>query len=122
MVQINFNSIQLVSHAKTVATVTGTAAWEGVLRSKPGLVFGYPWYRQCEGIFTITNTEDCRIIFEKIKAGYKIEPQKVINFLYYFDQITIHGYINMDIKNNTDLTLEQSATNIRQALLNQLTI
>ena len=122
LVPINFNSIQLVSHAKTVATVTGTAAWEGVLRSKPGLVFGYPWYRQCEGIFTITNTEDCRIIFEKIKAGYKIEPQKVINFLYYFDQITIHGYINMDIKNNTDLTLEQSATNIRQALLNQLTI
>jgi len=122
LVPVSFNSIKLVSESKTIATVTGTVAWEGVLRGKPGMVFGYPWYRQCEGVFTIKNTEDCQAVFEKIKANYTVEPQKVINFLHHFDQITIHGYINMYIENNTTLTTTQSAANIRQALLKHLTI
>lgn len=121
LVPVNYSSIKLVSHSQAVATVTGTVAWEGVLRGKPGMIFGYPWYRDCAGIFTITSPADCQKIFHKIINGYVINKQDVINFLYYFDKGTIHGYINMDIENNTALTRAESAANIRSALIKELT-
>ncbi|MFA6304889.1 MAG: hypothetical protein WCV73_00175 [Patescibacteria group bacterium] len=121
LVPVNYSSIKLVSHAQAVATATGTVAWEAVLRGKPGMVFGYPWYRHCDGVFTITSSEDCQEVYNKIINGYTVPKQEVINFLYYFDKATIHGYINMDIEKNTTLTPAQSAANIRAALLKELT-
>ncbi len=123
LVPVNFSSIQLISHAQAVSTVTGMAAWEGVLRSKPGLVFGYPWYRDCEGIFMVTSPAECQAVFKKIMDGYKIDKQKVINFLYCFDKSSIHGYIDIDIEKNASLNLtrEESARNIRRAIIKELT-
>ena len=46
LVPIEANTFDLIKNCQAVATVTGTAGWEAVLRLKPAIVFGYAWYRE----------------------------------------------------------------------------
>lgn len=40
----------LSSHAQFVATVTGTAGWEGLRKGVPAMVFGAAWYQSLPGV------------------------------------------------------------------------
>lgn len=42
-------SLDLIRHSRAVATVTGTAAWEGVCLGKPAVVFGEAWFKGFNG-------------------------------------------------------------------------
>src|SRR3990167_10389371 len=54
LVPIRASSFELTKRSKTVATITGTAGWEALARGKMPLVFGYPWYRDCGGVFRVS--------------------------------------------------------------------
>jgi capsule polysaccharide modification protein KpsS len=43
-------SAYLIDRSELVATVTGTAGFEALLKGKNCLVFGYAWYRKFEGV------------------------------------------------------------------------
>src|SRR3989338_2152553 len=71
LVPINTNTFALGDHAKATATMTGTAAWEAIMRGKPAIVFGYPWFQHAPGILRAESVEDCRRAFDKIASGFK---------------------------------------------------
>ena len=47
------SSLKLIQDCSAVATVTGTAGWEGVLNHKPVLMFGNYFYQSAPGVFQI---------------------------------------------------------------------
>jgi len=46
----NADSAALVANSKVVASVAGTAGWEGLLSGIPAVVFGGAWYRSMAGV------------------------------------------------------------------------
>ena len=50
-----------------------------VKASKPVLVFGYPWYRDCHGVFMVKDADSCKEALDAIARGYQVDQQKVIN-------------------------------------------
>jgi len=88
LVSVETPSQILTNSSKAVATITGTAAWEAVMRSKPSLLFGYNWHMYCDGVFKINNLDDCKMAIKKIYEGFLPSSQKVINFLHAFSKVT----------------------------------
>lgn len=91
---IETNGYQLIKNSQAVATVTGSSAWEGILRGKPALVFGYPWYGECPGIFKVKDADTCREALKRIAAGGAVKNENIIKYLYAFDRVSFVGYLD----------------------------
>lgn len=90
-VPITTSTYDLINKSQAVATVTGTAGWEAILRSKPVLVFGYVWYMYCNGVFRVEDMISCQKAMQKIAEGYKPSQQKIINYLFALDKNSIRA-------------------------------
>jgi hypothetical protein len=69
-VKISPNSInvrEIVSKSAAVATVSGTIALESVLLGKPGFILGYSWFRECPGVYNISNESAINKAFGALK-------------------------------------------------------
>jgi len=117
LVPIKTSSHLLIDKSQAVAVVTGTAGWEAVLRSRPSIIFGYSWYRDCSEIFKVNDINSCRDAFEQIKNGFKIDQQKIVNYLKAFDDATIHGYFDPGVEKISMLTKEENRNNIIEKIL-----
>jgi capsule polysaccharide export protein KpsC/LpsZ len=120
LVPTNTDTFVLTNKSRAVATVAGTAGWEAVLRRKPVLIFGYVWYRDCPGLFKVNDVESCREALEKIAGGFRVEEQKIINYLKSFDEATTHGYFEEIDAPDSELTKEENKQSIAQAILTEL--
>lgn len=60
----------LIDNARAVATVTGTSGWEAMVRGKPVLHFGYPWWQGCPGSFHTPDLASCRDALARVAAGF----------------------------------------------------
>ena len=92
LVPLTYTSFELIDSAKASATVSGTVGWESVVRGKPTLLFGYSWYRDCEGVFVTHTVEDCKEAIEKIRLGYSINKNKVKRFAQVVESCSVKGY------------------------------
>jgi len=70
MISENTNTFDLIDNAQVVSTVTGTAAWEAVVRGVPSMTFGKTWYSGCSSIFFIKTFKDAENTIKKIINGY----------------------------------------------------
>jgi hypothetical protein len=115
LVPAETSTIELIDASQAVATVTGTAGWEAVLRGKPALLFGYIWYMYCDGILRVDGGESVRRAFQKIQEGFKPDQQKVINFLKAVDETSVRAFQNTRFQkgNKLDITLEENIKNIQ---------
>jgi hypothetical protein len=93
LVPISYPSYDLIDNAKAVATLTGTSAFQAVNRGIPAIVFGYPWYLGCEGIFQVSTIEEMRALMRKIEAGIEIDLEKVRLFLGAIEQVGVAAYV-----------------------------
>ncbi len=109
---------ELIRNAQAIATATGSSGWEGILRGKPALVFGYAWYSHCEGVFRVSSRDECRQALEKIKQGYRVSEQRVVNFLAALDTVSVKAkhYKTRDYIENKDVSKEENVSNITEAL------
>ncbi|MBI1812277.1 hypothetical protein HY285_01175 [Candidatus Peregrinibacteria bacterium] len=67
----DFDSFALSASSIAIATGTGTAAFEGLFRGKPVLLFGHRFFQYAAGVHLIRTTDDCRQAMEKILHGEK---------------------------------------------------
>lgn len=117
LVPIFTNTYDLINKSQVVITLTGTACWEALMRSKPVIMFGYPWYRDCPALFMVDSMESCREALKKIKEGFKVDHQDIITFLKSLDEVAIKGYFEVAIDKSSKITIEQSRRNIAQAII-----
>jgi len=94
-VDMNVNSFLLIDKSIAVATITGTAGIESVIRGTPTLIFGYPWYKNCHSIFFIENENVLQNILNIILSGYKVDSQAVKYFLYTIFSISEEIYFDL---------------------------
>lgn len=82
LVGMGVDPFSLTDNAKAVATVTGTAGWESVVRGRPALVFGAPWYRDCPGVYHAdVGAQELRRIIESISDGARVAEDEIYRFL-----------------------------------------
>jgi hypothetical protein len=114
------STYELMLNAKAVATVTGTAAWEGILRGTPAILFGYTWFMDCEGVFKAQDADSCRQALNTIKSGYQVDQNKVIKFLGAVDKIMVKGYSAKKFGRFSKVTPEENIRNISEALYKEI--
>jgi len=119
-VPITINSFSLIRKSQVVATVNGTASWEAVLRHKPALVFGYPWYKDCSAVFKVNSVESCGSAIKKITDGYRPNRDLIINYLKCIEQASIHDYINEKVQWNLKTTKQDYINNILTVINKEL--
>lgn len=120
LVSSEISTFNLIQNSQAVATVTGTALWESVLRSKPALMFGSEWFMDCEGVFQIVDTKTCSQAIEQIKNGYVVDQKKVIAFLYAVEQVTLPGYVNQHLKGPMMFTEDENVDSIVNGIWTKL--
>lgn len=110
-------TFDLINKSQAVATVTGTAGWESLLNSKPVLIFGLPWYRDCSSIFRVNNVASCQEAFKKINNGFHIDQQDIINYLKSVDNINFDAFLINPNELPTKINRQESIRNITQRVI-----
>ena len=121
LVPLDVSTFTLITHSQAVATITGTAGWEAIIRQKPVLIFGFPWYQDCEGGYRIKNIEDCRQAFQKIQQGIIPDKKKIFAFLKAVENVGVRGYANIKLARVTTVSSQENITNFIEAFYSELT-
>lgn len=115
LVPMPIDSYQMIDNAQAVAAVTGTVGWETIHRGKPALIFGYPWYRGCEGTFQITTQQSLLDALAQIQAGYRIDTQKLRLFSYALEQTAVKASVETHLQ-ITPISDEERAARLVEAI------
>jgi Capsule polysaccharide biosynthesis protein len=121
LVPISVVPFDLIDHAMAVATITGMVGWEAVVRGKPTLVFGHPFYMGCEGVFYTPTVRTCKQALERIADGYRPDFAKVKLFLHTLEQFCVRGSTEAECAVDTGVTMQENAQNIANLLLRTVT-
>lgn len=113
---IGMSTFVLCDHAKATATATGTAAWESILRGKPGIVFGYPSFMHAPGIFRVASVADCRAVFEKIQLGYVPDKGQLMKYLKILSTMVFPGTLSISADELHDADREEQWKGMYHAL------
>ena len=116
LVPTTTNTFELTKNSKAVATIAGTAAWEAVLRGKPALVFGYPWFMHAPGILRVSSTEECAAAFKKIEIGFTPDTKSLLNYLDRVEKVSFRGYTSGYGKKIASFGEEEAVREMHRAL------
>jgi hypothetical protein len=120
IVSFSVSSFDLIDNSKVVANVTGSAGWETAIRGKPALIFGYAWYRGCEGTFYTPTIESIQQVLADIENGYKVDRQKVKLFVYALEKACLRGYIHTTYKPLAGISDQENAITLTRTIQNLL--
>ena len=126
LVSTTFDSHELIAHAQTVATITGTAGWETLFRLKRPLIFGYPWYLPAPQLLRVRSVEDCKKAFDKLRRQPTFPKCDLFALLKSFEESTLRGYIGEMrdhlgvIPYDVPVSRVDSMTSIAQVVLKKL--
>lgn len=120
IVPVKTSTYELIKHSQAVATVTGTAAWEAILRSRPALIFGYFWFQNAPGVFQVRDAESARAAMEKIRSGFQVDQKEVLNYLAVFEKESFPGFVDAYGEKISKMSLEENTAGISGALLSRL--
>ena len=112
LVPLSHTSFDLIDKCKASATVSGTVGWESILRGKPAFLFGYSWYRDCEGVFTVRTAEDAEKALRHIEDGYVVDKKKVMLYVSAVEEVSMKGYIDDIYEAMNTLTPEENVRNL----------
>jgi hypothetical protein len=116
LVPLTYTSFDLIDRARASATVSGTVGWESVARGKPALLFGYSWYRDCRGVFTVHSVEDCKKAIGEIKNGYTVKAKEVKRFAQIVENSSVRGYISKLYDLEKLVSYEENVDNLARAI------
>jgi len=122
LVPLESDSKELIRRSLTVATISGTSAWEAVQLGKPGLVFGWPWYLHAPGVVQVDGVEAVRRAVEKIAAG---ELAVNLDHLRRYERLMREKYLTRaiyatDLVAFKQMTLEEHTASYAGAIVKRL--
>ncbi len=121
IVPMNTDTYKLIERCQITATITGTAAWETVLRLKPAMIFGDNWFQNCPGIFKINNVSKCKEVIDLINNdNYKIKKEELIRYLFSLEEATIRGNFYFFAKQESSLDETANINNIYDGIIKSM--
>jgi len=94
IVDFRQDTFQLIDNANAVATVSGSIAWEAVVRGVPALSFGVAWYMGCNSIFKIKTLADAQEVMELILGGYLPDQVDINRYANAIGQVGVKGMVH----------------------------
>ncbi len=120
LVPIYTDTFELLAKSKTVATVTGTAGWEALLRGKPVLVFGIPWYRDCPGVSTVQTVHECKKAFIDVDINNGVPEKDILTFLKALEETGTRAHPVAVTGVSPEISMEESMRAISKTLIREL--
>lgn len=117
-IDLEENTYDLIDNSKAVATITGMAGWESVCRGKSALIFGNAWYRICNGVYKIENSDECRKVMELIKENIEIKDYEIDAFVNALSDVSTLGYVNSTNAVPVEITYEQHVDELYNVMKN----
>ncbi|EPG76122.1 capsule polysaccharide biosynthesis domain protein [Leptospira fainei serovar Hurstbridge str. BUT 6] len=97
LISRDYDTFELIQGCTAVATCTGTAGWEALLKGKIVLLFGYTFYQDAPGVFKIRSVEDCRDALHRIfDSSLSINVDRIRPFLKALEDYAFFGNIDPD--------------------------
>jgi hypothetical protein len=94
IISVDVDTYQLIDESKAVASITGTACWESVVRGVPAIFFGNCWYQGCKSLFRIKTFEDCKLAIRKIEKGYLPNQNDIEKYVWAMQESSVKGLIH----------------------------
>lgn len=98
---------ELADKSRCVATITGTAGWEAVVRGKPALVFGDAWYQDAPNTYRIRDAKDCAQALREVSAGARTDEEALKRYLLAVEQLGIDLDFNEFYAKNTERPFDE---------------
>lgn len=113
-------AFDLVRDCQAVATITGTAGWEGVMRDKPVLLFGHCLYQFAPGVFRIKSLGDAEAALRSIRAGHRVDVRELRLFLRALQEESFNAFTESHFVGAVEVKAEENSTQIYRAILRYL--
>jgi hypothetical protein len=96
LVPNDFDTFTLIRNSRAIATVAGTAGWEGLFNGIPLLLFGFSPMMYAPGVFNIRTSQDCQQAIQKIVNGFSFNQDELMLFVKALDLASfpaVHDHI-----------------------------
>lgn len=100
LISLDNNQFNLIDNAKAVATITGTAGWEALVRGTPAITFGNAWYRDAPGCHRVKNQNQLTTVIDNINNNNNIKDKEINEFVSSIESIGYRGSLNSSSKQN----------------------
>lgn len=112
LVSDKVNTYDLVDNSICVATITGGAGWEALLRKKPVLMFGSRFYEAFVGTFSVRSSNCVIKALDVImNSDFLIDDHQIMTFLRALDQVTIEAFNSNQDESIATVSYSQSISN-----------
>ena len=117
LIPININPFDLISNAKAVSTITGTAGWEAMVRQKPVIAFGLCWYENySKGVLRITDEQSAKGMQQFIE-NYSFDEHSLKAYLAAVGKNTYYAdYFKANKKELIHLSKKENMDNVVNAI------
>jgi hypothetical protein len=102
MVPLNSDPFKLIDNSEAIATITGTAGWEALVRGKPAIIFGNAWYRSAPGCHYINNINSTDTLIENIINSDGASRDLIKKYISVVESNSYLGSLNSTSEKNVD--------------------
>jgi hypothetical protein len=102
LVPLDSDPFELIDNSKAVATITGTAGWEALVRGKPAIIFGNAWYRSAPGCHHIDEIKGSANVVKDIINSEGVSRECINNFVSRAEEACYLGSLNSTSEGNVD--------------------
>jgi hypothetical protein len=120
-ISVHQSSNELVNNAVFVSTITGSIGWEAMLKNKPVIVFGNPWYQACNSCYKVSSVEECRKAVREITSSSPEDIEiSILKYLCFIkDKLIISS--DMDLAaSKSSLPYDTLVNNLASAILTKI--
>jgi hypothetical protein len=111
LVPLEEDVFKLITNSIAVATVTGTAGWEAIVRKKPVIIFGLSWYEAFDGVIKIRSQKDVEKILPFIN-NYTYDENNLLSYLLAHSKCSTRGYYYRNLKSKMDQSEDECVNNL----------
>jgi hypothetical protein len=108
LVPMDAPAFDLIDKARAVATISGSSGWEAVVRGRPALLFGNAWYRGCDGVYHVPDTDDLRQALVAVAGGTVPDPAMVRIFVDVVDAHSVSAFVDPVMEAVTGIAPEEN--------------
>jgi hypothetical protein len=119
LISLEEDVFELISNSVAVATVTGTAGWEAMVRAKPVIIFGLAWYEGYEGVLKIRNQNDANNIQSFIE-NFSFNENNLLTYLLAFSKNSTRAYYYKGLKGKMNQPEKECIDNLASEIENML--